>query len=88
MLRVAVPLLLRRLLPAVPLVAAVVTLTFFLIRLAPGDPAMILAGDAPTPEFLARIRAEYDFDRPLSVQFLAFAAKGRPGRFRPVRVFP
>ena len=81
MLRVAVPLVLRRLLLAIPLVVAVVTLTFFLIRLAPGDPAMVLAGDAPTPEFLARIRAEYGFDQPLWTQFLAFAAKAVRGDF-------
>ncbi len=81
MLRVAAPLVFRRLLLAVPLVAAIVTLTFFLIRLAPGDPAMVLAGDAPTPEFLARIRAEYGFDQPLGAQFLAFAAKAVRGDF-------
>ena len=81
MLRVALPLVLRRLLLAVPLVAAVITLTFFLIRLAPGDPAMVLAGDAPTPAFLAAIRAEYGFDRPLPAQFLAFAAKAVRGDF-------
>src|SRR5271169_2159512 len=39
MLPVIVKLLLRRVLLAVPLVLAVVTLTFFFIRLAPGDPA-------------------------------------------------
>ena len=67
--------LLRRLLMAIPLMAAFVTLTFFLIRLAPGDPATIMAGDAPTPEFLAQIRAEYGFDQPLWAQFMAFVAK-------------
>ena len=81
MLRVAVPLAVRRLLLGLPLVAVVVTLTFFLIRLAPGDPAMVLAGDAPTPEFLASIRTEYGFDRPLPAQFLAFAAKAVQGDF-------
>src|SRR5713226_9264181 len=72
MFPVIVKLLLRRALLAVPLVLAVVTLTFFFIRLAPGDPAFILAGDAPTPEFLAQIRAEYGLDQPVWTQFLAF----------------
>jgi peptide/nickel transport system permease protein len=74
-------LLLRRVLLAIPLVLAVVTLTFFFIRLAPGDPAMILAGDAPTPEFLAQVRAEYGLDRPVGEQFLAFLAKAVTGDF-------
>ena len=64
--------LLRRLLFAVPLVLAVVIVTFGLIHLAPGDPAYLLAGDAPTPEFLAQIRAQYGLDQPLSVQLLTY----------------
>jgi peptide/nickel transport system permease protein len=74
-------LLLRRVLLAVPLVFAVVALTFFFIRLAPGDPAQILAGDAPTAEFLAQIRAEYGLDRPVWTQFLAFLGKALTGDF-------
>src|SRR3981081_2312980 len=70
MLPVIVKLLLRRALLAVPLVLVVVTITFFFIRLAPGDPAAIMAGDAPTPEFLAQIRSEYGFDQPGRAQAL------------------
>jgi len=81
MLPVIVKLLLRRVLLAVPLVLAVVTLTFFFIRLAPGDPAAIMAGDAPTPEFLAQIRSEYGFDRPVWAQFLTFLGKAVTGDF-------
>ncbi|HTR86489.1 MAG TPA: ABC transporter permease [Reyranella sp.] len=73
--------LLRRLLLAIPLIVAVVALTFVLIRLAPGDPATIMAGDAPTPEFLAQIRAEYGFDKPIWDQFVAFLAKAVTGDF-------
>ena len=83
MLPVIVKLLLRRALLAVPLVLAVVTLTFFFIRLAPGDPAAIMAGDAPTPEFLAQIRSEYGFDQPVMVQYgfyLSRLVRGDLGR--------
>jgi peptide/nickel transport system permease protein len=73
--------MLRRLLLAIPLIFAVVTLTFFFIRMAPGDPAQILAGDAPTPEFLAQIRAEYGLDKPVWEQFVAFLAKAVTGDF-------
>jgi peptide/nickel transport system permease protein len=58
----------RRLIAAVPLLLIIVALTFVLIRLAPGDPAQILAGDAPSPEFLAQVRAEHGLDRPLHEQ--------------------
>ena len=81
MLAVVTRLLLRRALLAVPLVFAVVALTFFFIRLAPGDPAQILAGDAPTAEFLAQVRAEYGLDRPVWTQFLAFLGKALTGDF-------
>lgn len=54
-----------RLLLAVPMLVAIVALTFVLIQLAPGDPATLLAGDAPSPELLASVRAEYNLDRPL-----------------------
>ena len=74
-------LLIRRFLLAIPLVCSVVVLTFFLIHMAPGDPAVILAGEAPTPEFLAAVRSEYGLDKPVWQQFLAFAAKAMTGDF-------
>jgi peptide/nickel transport system permease protein len=74
-------LLLRRAALALPLIVAVMTLTFFLIHLAPGDPAYILAGDSPSPEFLARIRAEYGLDRPLGAQYVSFLMKAATGDF-------
>jgi peptide/nickel transport system permease protein len=58
----------RRLTAAIPLLLVIVVLTFVLIRLAPGDPAQLLAGDAPSPEFLARVRAEHGLDRPIAEQ--------------------
>jgi peptide/nickel transport system permease protein len=39
-------LLLRRLLNSLPLIFIVVSVTFLLIRLAPGDPAYVLAGSS------------------------------------------
>jgi peptide/nickel transport system permease protein len=62
----------RRLIAAVPLLVVIVALTFVLIRLAPGDPAQLLAGDAPSPEFLARVRAEHGLDRPIAEQLALY----------------
>lgn len=53
---------------------AVATLTFFAIRLIPGDPAEAILGgpgSQASPEALASVRAEYGLDQPLFVQYLA-----------------
>ena len=44
-------------------------LVFLLLRLTPGDPAAIMAGDAATAEQIERIRAGLGLDRPIVVQF-------------------
>ena len=44
-------------------------LVFLLLRLSPGDPAAILAGDAASTEQIARIRSSLGLDRPIVVQF-------------------
>jgi peptide/nickel transport system permease protein len=64
---------LRRLLGLVPVVLWILALNFVLIHVAPGDPVQILAGDfAATPEYAARIRAEYGLDQPLWMQALRY----------------
>ncbi len=47
----------------------VAVLVFLLLRLTPGDPAAIMAGDAATVEQIRAIRASLGLDRPLLVQF-------------------
>ena len=44
-------------------------LVFLLLRLTPGDPAAIMAGDAASSEQIERIRAGLGLDRPIVVQF-------------------
>ena len=85
--------LVRRLVQALLVVFAVASLTFFLVRLAPGEPiAASLDHPSVTPEIRARWRAAYGLDRPLPEQYvrwLAGAARGDLGfsvsRFEPVR---
>lgn len=59
---------------AIGLLFAVVVLNFLLIQIAPGDAALVLAGQQGSgdPEFLARVRADYGLDQPLIVQLLAY----------------
>jgi peptide/nickel transport system permease protein len=48
---------------------------FLLLRLTPGDPAAILAGDNATPEQLERIRTSLGLNEPLYVQFFTWINK-------------
>ena len=59
----------RRLLATIPVLAIVAVLVFMLLRLTPGDPAAILAGDAANTEQIEQIRASLGLDRPVPVQF-------------------
>jgi peptide/nickel transport system permease protein len=64
--------LLRRILIALPTLLGLVVLVFLMVRLAPGDPAVLLAGEFATPETLEAIRARYGLDRSLPEQFLIY----------------
>jgi peptide/nickel transport system permease protein len=61
--------LVRRIAAAVVLFWLVVTLTFVLIRLAPGDPAAFLVPPTASASDVARIRAELGLDRSMLVQY-------------------
>ena len=58
-----------RLAATLPVMGVVAVVVFALLRLAPGDPAAILAGDAATPEQIAAIRARLGLDEPMLQQF-------------------
>jgi ABC-type dipeptide/oligopeptide/nickel transport system permease component len=53
----------------IPVLWGVVTLTFFLSRMVPGDPADAMAGQRATEEQRQAIRVKYGFDRPILVQY-------------------
>ena len=59
----------RRVLATVPVLLIVAVLVFLLLRLTPGDPAAILAGDAANTEQIARIRTNLGLDQPILTQF-------------------
>src|SRR5258706_15921387 len=63
---------LKRLLATIPVMGMVAVVVFLILRLSPGNPAAILAGDAATPEIIAGIRANLGLDRPIIVQFGAW----------------
>jgi peptide/nickel transport system permease protein len=59
----------RRLGDAVFLLWLVVTLTFVLVRAAPGDPAALLIAPSASAADAARVRAELGLDAPVAVQY-------------------
>ena len=65
----------RRALAGLAVVVGVVTLMFFLIRLAPGDPALLLVGPTATQEQLAEQRKALGLDRPLPEQYAAWLGR-------------
>jgi len=64
--------IIKRLLLAIPILFAVVTLVFFVVRMAPGDPAQVILGDSASHESLTALRAELGLDRPVIVQYGEF----------------
>ncbi|RIH84842.1 Glutathione transport system permease protein GsiC [Calidithermus terrae] len=58
----------RRLLIVLPTLLGVLLVVFLMVRLAPGDPAQLLAGEFATPETLAAIRERFGLDEPLPTQ--------------------
>src|ERR1700739_1878071 len=67
--------LIRRILATIPVMAGVALFVFLLLRLTPGDPAAILAGDNATPEQLERIRVSLGLHEPIYVQFFTWINK-------------
>src|SRR4030081_2629152 len=59
----------RRFLASLPVMAIVALLVFSLLYIAPGDPAVVIAGDQASPADVERIRQSLGLDRPFLVQF-------------------
>jgi ABC-type dipeptide/oligopeptide/nickel transport system permease component len=70
----------NRLLALIPILFFVSFVTFSLVRLAPGDPALIIAGGRrTTPETLANIRARYGLDQDPFTQYITWAGSALRG---------
>lgn len=61
-----------RLVALLPTALVPIVFIFFLVRLAPGDPARNILGDYATEEDVARLRQELGLDRHVLVQFIDF----------------
>ncbi|MCI0584894.1 MAG: ABC transporter permease, partial [Chloroflexi bacterium] len=64
-----------RLAAAIPTVIGVATAVFLLVRLLPGDPALLIAGLLASGEEVERIRRQLGLDQPVLVQYGIFMSR-------------
>jgi peptide/nickel transport system permease protein len=71
----------NRILISIPLLFAISIVVFLMGRLLPGDPVALFmaSGDVTNPELVARIRAQYNLDDPLIVQYLKWIVSALQG---------
>ncbi|MCA3359315.1 MAG: ABC transporter permease [Roseomonas sp.] len=71
----------KRILATLPVMGVVAVIVFLLLRLSPGDPAAIIAGDDATSEDITKIREHLGLDRPLLTQFVRWIGQLATGDF-------
>jgi glutathione transport system permease protein len=70
---------LRRIGYAVITLLAVLTIVFFIVRVLPGDPVLVILGDQASGEAISAMRARLGLDRPLPVQYVEFMSQAASG---------
>lgn len=78
--------ILVRTLQAIPVVLAVITITFFLVRAAPGGP--FSSERAVTPEVQRALEAQYNLDQPILQQYISYMADLLQGDMGPSFRYP
>ena len=73
--------ILRRLAATIPVLAVVAVLVFLMLRLTPGDPAAVIAGDNATSEQIEMIRNRLGLDQPILKQFGIWSTNLLSGNF-------
>src|ERR671934_2630875 len=67
--------ILKRLFEIVPTVLMISLVVFVMMRSVPGDPVVVLLGDAYTEEDAVQVRHEYGLDKPVLVQYVIWLGK-------------
>ncbi len=73
--------ILKRLAATVPVLLVVAVVIFSVLRLTPGDPAAIVAGDGATVQQIEEIRRHMGLDQPIPVQFFKWIGDVLQGDF-------
>ncbi len=62
----------RRLIAVIPVLLVVAVVSFSIIHMAPGDPALMILGDDASIQDVQRLRTELGLDRPMLQQFFSY----------------
>ena len=73
--------LLQRLLAIIPVLMVVAIVVFLILRLTPGDPAAVIAGNSATNDEIERIREQLGLTKPLLMQFVIWIGNLLQGDF-------
>ncbi len=65
----------RRIVAVIPVALTVVVFVFLLLRVTPGDPAAVIAGDTANAQQIAHVRQALGLDRPIYEQFVIWAGQ-------------
>lgn len=69
----------RRVLATIPVLLIVAVLVFLMLRLTPGDPAAVIAGEAATAKDIAEVRAKLGLDGSIVSQFFIWIGHALQG---------
>jgi peptide/nickel transport system permease protein len=73
--------ILKRMAMLIPVLFGVTIISFSLLQIVPGDPAVLLAGEDANPDFIEAVRKEYGFDQPFHLQYFRFVSHAVLGDF-------
>lgn len=73
--------LLRRIIGAIPLLLGILTLIFFIINIAPGDPTARYFNPNVAPEVIEQMRRNLGLDQPLHIQYFRWLSSFARGNF-------
>ncbi len=67
--------IIRRLFALIPVLIGVSLVVFFLIRMIPGDPVIVMLGERANPQDIERVRREMGLDRPIYIQYIEWMGR-------------
>jgi peptide/nickel transport system permease protein len=73
--------LLRRILGAIPLLLGILTIIFFIMQIAPGDPTARFFSPTVSPEVIAQMRRNLGLDQPIHIQYFRWVTAFLQGEF-------
>lgn len=65
----------KRIITLIPVIIGVTLLVFFIMSMAPGDPAKFILGEQATPEAIEQLREEMGLNDPVLVQYVRYFGK-------------